>query len=107
MANNKKLFFSIASFVLAAAPIAILLAVFLFCFIASAADPSGNIGSAVWWLFIAAVIIFVPVAAIAGILSVIFGILALRGKKTVLAWAGIGIVFFELLAVLAVLLVYL
>jgi hypothetical protein len=44
------------------------------------------------------VFIFIPVAIITNILSVILGIIGLRGQKTVFAWAGIIIVSLEVLA---------
>jgi len=95
--------YSKASFILSVAPIAFLLLVFIISFIISGGGASDNDRGAIWWLFIAAIFIFIPVAAVANILSVIFGIKGLRNKKTVFAWAGIAIVALELLAILLLL----
>jgi len=96
--KNKKSGFSKASFILSVAPIAFLLIVFIISFIISGGGASDNDRGAIWWLFIAAIFIFIPVAGVANILSVIFGIKGLRNKKTVFAWAGIAIVSLEVLA---------
>ena len=104
--TNKKNKFSIASFVLAAAPIAVLLLTFIVCFIFSGGGFSDNDMGAIWWLFIAMIWIVGMAAIITNILSVIFGILGLIKKKTVFAWVGIIIVSLEVLAVLAVLLIW-
>ena len=90
---------SIASLILAVVPVVILLAGFLFCLIASGGSLSDNDSGAVWWLFIALLMVMVPVTGIANILSVIFGIIGLRKKKTIIAWAGIAVVAIELVAV--------
>ena len=93
--NNRKRAVWIASFVLAAAPVILLLMVFLFCLLVSVVAPDAGV---IWWLFIAAVFIFIPVAVITDILSVILGIIGLRSQKTIFAWAGIIIVSLEVLA---------
>ena len=98
--KNKKSGYSKASFILSVVPLAFLLLVFIISFIISGGGASDNDRGAIWWLFIAAIFIFIPAAAIANILSVIFGIKGLKNKKTVFAWAGIAIVALELLAVL-------
>jgi len=98
--KNKKSGYSKASFILSVAPIAFLLIVFIISFIISGGGASDNDRGAIWWLFIAAIFIFIPVAGVANILSVIFGIKGLRNKKTVFAWAGIAIVSLEVLALL-------
>jgi len=98
--KNKKSGYSKASFILSVAPIAFLLLVFIISFIISGPGAADNDRGAIWWLFIAAIFIFIPVAAVANILSIIFGIKGLIYKKTVFAWAGIAIVALELLAIL-------
>jgi len=98
--KNKKSGFSKASFILSVAPIAFLLLVFIISFIFSGGGAADNDRGAIWWLFIAAIFIFIPVAAVANILSVIFGIKGLIYKKTVFAWAGIVVVILEVLAVI-------
>ena len=104
--NNKQNRFAIASFVLAAAPIAVLLLVFIVCLIISGGSSSDNDRGAIWWLFIASIWIVGSAAIITNILSVIFGIVGLIKKKTVFAWVGIIIVSFEVVAVLVVLLIF-
>ena len=96
--SSKKGGYSKASFILSAAPIAILLIGFLLCLFVSAVIPGG--GSSVWWLFIILLYIVVPIAIITNILSVIFGIIGLKSKKTVFAWAGIGLVAIEAISIL-------
>ena len=98
--NNRKSVYSKVSFVLSAAPIAILLIGFIFCLVVSGGRVSDNDRGAVWWLFIAMIWMLVPVAIITNILSVIFGVIGLKGKKTVFAWGGIIIVSLEVLVVL-------
>ena len=102
---NKRSRFSIASFVLAAAPIAVLLLVFIICLIISGGGSSDTDRGAIWWLFIASIWIVGMAAIITNILSVIFGIVGLIKKKTVFAWVGIIIVSFEVVAVIVVLLI--
>ena len=94
---------SVASFVLSAAPLVILLIVSVFCLIVSAVIPES--GSVIWWLLIAMIPILSPIAIITDILSVILGVKGLKGKKTVFAFAGIIIVSLEVLGVLVVLLI--
>ena len=98
--SKRKSGYSIASFVLSAAPLAILLMVFVFCLIVSVVIPDA--GSVIWWLLIGAIPIFIPVAIITNTLSIIFGVKGLKGKKTGFAWAGIMIVPLEVLAVLVI-----
>lgn len=100
--NNRKSGFSIASFVLPLIPITILLIGFLFCFIISEGSISDNDGGAVWWLFLAMIFILVPVTIITDILSIIFGIIGVKSKKTVFGWVGIIIASLEFLAVLLI-----
>jgi len=98
--NNSRISgYSIASFILAVVPVVILLAGFLFCLVVSGGNLSDNDSGAVWWIFIAMLIVMVPVTGIANILSVIFGIIGLKKKKTVIAWVGIAVVAIELVAV--------
>jgi len=98
--KTKKSGYSKASFILSVAPIAFLLLVFIISFIISGPGASDNDRGAIWWLFIAAIMIFIPVAAVTNILSVIFGIKGLLYKNTVFAWTGVTIVFLEILALL-------
>ena len=70
-----------ASFVLAAVPLAVLICVFVFCLVLSGGHSSDNDEGAIWWLLIGAAGIFVPVAIVTGILSVIFGVKGLKGIK--------------------------
>lgn len=102
--NNKsgKSGYSIASLVLSAAPIIILLLGFLFCLIVSGGSTSENDMGAVWWLFLFLILIIVPVAIATNILSIIFGIIGLKRKKTIFSWAGIAIVILEIVAILSV-----
>lgn len=95
--QNRKSGWSIASFILSAFPIAILLMGFLFCLIAS-----GMGLGAIWWLFIALIWIMVPVTIIANIVSVILGVKGLKIKKTIFAWAGIIVVLIEIIAVILI-----
>ena len=104
--NSKRSKFSIASFVLAAAPIAVLLLVFIICLIISGGSSSDNDRGAIWWLFIASIWIVGMAAIITNILSVIFGIVGLIKKKAMFAWFGIIIVSIEVMAVLVVLLIW-
>jgi len=98
--KSRKSGYSKASFILSVAPLAFLLVIFIICFIISGGGSSENDRGAIWWLFIAAISISIPVAAVTNILSVVFGIKGLKYKKTVFAWAGIAIVSLEVLAVL-------
>ena len=94
--------YSKASFLLSAVPLAVLLIVFLVCLIISGGEASDNDRGAIWWLFLAALWVVGPVAAVTDILSVIFGIIGLKRRKTRFAWAGIGIVVAEIAAVLLI-----
>ena len=94
--------FSKASLILAAAPLAILLLVFIFCLIISGGRGSDNDEGAIWWLFLAAIAVVGPVAIVTNILSVIFGIAGIKRKKTAFAWAGIITVAIELIAALLI-----
>ena len=96
--GSKNSGYSRASFILSALPITILLIGFLFCLLVSVVVPGS--GSVIWWLFIILLYIAVPLTLITNILSVIFGIKGLKIKKTAFAWSGIGIVAFEVIAVL-------
>ena len=98
--TDKKSGFSIASIIISVLPLAILLLVFLICLIVSGGASGDNDRGAVWWLFISTIWIIIPVASITSILSVIFGILGLRRKKTAFAWTGIIIVCLEVVAAL-------
>jgi len=94
--------YSIASFFLSASPLAIVLMGFLFYLLVSGGSTSENDMGAVWWFFIFLIWIIVPIALIANILSIIFGIKGLKIKKTIFAWAGIAIVILEILTPIAV-----
>jgi len=98
--KKRKRGYSIASFVLSTGPLAVLLIVFVFCLLVSLVIPDA--GSVIWWLLIAALPILVPVAVITNMLSIIFGVKGLKGKKTAFAWAGIIIVSIEVLAGLVI-----
>ena len=101
MDDNKKNGYSKASFILSAAPIAILLIIFLFCLFITVIVPGG--GSVIWWLLIGTITILGPVAIITNILSIIFGVIGLRkGKRTVFAWGGIMIVLLDVLVALVI-----
>jgi len=101
---NKKSVFPLLSLILAAAPIAILLIVFLFCLFVSVVIPDS--GSVIWWLLIATIMILIPVAIVTDILSITFGIFGLKSNKTVFAWIGIIIVSLEVLAAAVILLIW-
>ena len=98
--NKRKNGFSTASFVLAVAPIAILLIVLgAYRIIDKIGLDDPKLTVAGWLIFL--LVWTLPVAAIiSGILSVIFGVVGLKKKKTVFAWAGIIIVSLEALYVL-------
>ena len=92
---------SIVSLVLAAAPLAVTLAVFLAClFFALFVEGAGSV---IWWVMIAMVPILGPVTIVTCVLAVIFGIIGLKGRKTVLAWSGIAVVILEVLIALLIL----
>jgi len=93
--------FAKASFILAVVPPAVLFIVFIFSFIISGGFSPNDAGGAIWWVLIAAVTIIAPIAAVTGVLSVIFGIIAIIRTKTVFAWVGIIIIIVEILGVLA------
>ena len=99
--HNKKSACSVVSLILSAAPLAIFLLGFAFCLVVAYVVP--NADSVIWWLLIAMIPILVPVTIVTSILSVIFGIIGLRAKKTVFAWAGIGFVLIDILVALLVL----
>jgi len=101
--NNKKIGFSIASLILSAVPFAVMLMGFLFCLIISGGKLGDNDAGAVWWLFVAMIWMFVPVAPITGILSAILGVIGLKGKKSVFGWTGI---IFASLNILVLLLIF-
>ena len=99
--NNEISGYSIASFILSAAPIAILLIIFLFCLLISVVVPGG--GSVIWWLLIGTIAILGPASIITNILSIIFGVIGLRNsKRTVFAWGGIIFVFLDVLVALVI-----
>ena len=98
--HNRKSGYSIASFILAVAPITILLLVFLFCLVISGGKSSDNDQGAIWWLMVAAVVTLVPVSIITNILSIVFGVIGIKRQKPAFAWAGIMIVSLEVLSVL-------
>lgn len=101
--NNRRSVYSIVSFILSVVPMAVLLIVFILCLIVSGGKSGDNDAGAVWWVFIVMIWIFVPVAPIISIPSVIFGVMGLKGKKK--AYARLGIIFASL-NILIVLFIY-
>ena len=93
-------FYSKASFVVATAPVAILLLVAVFCFILSGGEGSDNDRGAVWWLLIGAISVLGPVAIVTNTVAVILGTIGLRKQRTKFGWAGIIIVFLQIVTVL-------
>jgi|GEM_PF-6498308 len=100
--NDGKSGYSIASFILALAPLAILLIGFLFCLIVSGGQTSDNDMGAVWWLFIFLLWILIPTTLITNILAIVFGVIGLRRKRTMFAWSGIAIVVLEALVIVLI-----
>lgn len=100
--KNRKGGYSIASFILSAFPIAILLIGFLFCLIVSGGGVSDNDGGVIWWVFVVLIWIMAPVTIIANIVSVILGVKGLKIKNTVFAWAGIIVVLIEIFVVILI-----
>ena len=98
--------FSALSLVFAAAPVLALLLVFTVCFALSGGDLSDNGDGAVWWLFLAALVIFIPVAAAAGIASLAFGVIGLKSGKSAFAFSGIAIVALEAAAAAVLILLF-
>ena len=104
--EKKRKGYSRVSFILAIIPASIFVAVFLICLLVTVSDPSGNAGSAIWWLLIAVAMILIPVVIVTGIISIIFGIKGLKGlkgvkgKRAAFAWAGIITLCIEAVAVL-------
>ena len=100
--------FTITGFILAAAPVVILLLGFLFCLVFSGGQSGDNDMGAVWWLFVILLWFLIPITAIADAVSVILSIVGIRRrrgkKKTLFTYSGFIIIALELLAVLAFLL---
>ena len=96
--TSQKSGYSVASLISSSAPIAILIIGFLVCLALSGGKISDNDSGAAWWYFIALIMVFVPMALIGNILSIIFGVMGLKRKRTLFAWAGIIVVLLEVLA---------
>lgn len=85
------------SFILALTPIASLILGFLFCLLLSKGGISDNDSGAVWWYFVFLMWALIPITPIVDIVSIVFGVKALKTEKISIAWAGIIIAATELL----------
>lgn len=94
--SNSKKWYSMASFILAASPLAILLIGFLFCLFVSVSS-SNNEMWAIWWIFIFLIWIMIPITVVVNIVSVVFGIKGIRANRTRFSWAGIIIILLEII----------
>ena len=99
--KNRSRVFSVTSLILAAAPLAIFLVALVFCFLVSVIVPGAD--SVIWWLIIAIIPILFPVAIVASIVSVVFGVIGLKGNRSVFGWAGIAVVLLDILVALLIL----
>ena len=86
--------FSIASFVLAVAPIAYLVIGWSVLSIVDRGAPA-NGGEVIFWLYIILILLFTMAA---NVLSIIFGIIGIIRKRIGFAWAGIVVISLEVLA---------
>ena len=98
--KNRKSGFSTASLLLSVTPIAFLLIVLGGFRIVDEVGLNDNKLTASGWLIFLLIWVLPVVAIISGILSVIFGVVGLKKKKTMFAWVGIIIVSLEVLYVL-------
>lgn len=95
--QHKPSFFAITSFILAIAPIIILLLIFVILVLVSGGSFLGDVGGALWPLFLILLVGTLVIGLIANILAVIFGIIAIVKRKTFFSWVGIIIVAVEFL----------
>ena len=100
--DNKRKRYSLTSFILAVIPLIVWFFVFVFCLISSQGKISDNDGGAIWWVMIAMIFVFFPLTIIFDILSLVFGVRGLKGKKTFRSWLGIIFVAIDVLLIFGV-----
>ena len=96
----KKNAWSKASLFLSISPLVIVLLIFLFCLILSGGHGSDNDAGAIWWVFVASLTILIPLTIITSVLAVVFGIIGLKGQKTMFSWSGIILASLNILTIL-------
>ena len=102
--NNRSNVYSKISFILAVIPIAVLLIGFIYCLLAYQEVFGKSGGAAIWIAFsLVAVSVISPVGMIMNILSVIFGVIGLKRKKTAFAWLGIKIACINVMVAMLIL----
>ncbi|MCL1803320.1 MAG: hypothetical protein FWG30_06715 [Eubacteriaceae bacterium] len=92
--------YSKLSLAFSASPLALWLAVFIFCLVFSGGKLSDNDSGAIWWLFFAATSLFIFVAPFTSVLSAVFGIIGIIRSNTQYAWAGIIVAIVDVAAIL-------
>ena len=97
--DNKRKRQSLTSFILAVIPFVVWFLVFVFCLIGSQGKISDNDGGAIWWVMIAMTFVLFPLTIILDIISLVFGVLGLKGKKTLRSWLGIIFVVIDIILI--------